>query len=117
MDARYQELKNRLVAVGTPSFSCSEFHELFDYICGLEKSQTTKSAEQILIEEGPKDLAAQIIQMKHMDSQVMAMVRERFDDLEVAANADNPTEHQIVLLQFATMALLGKLTYETARGF
>ena len=31
-DSRFEELKNRLVAPGQPSFSCSEFHELYDYI-------------------------------------------------------------------------------------
>ena len=35
-DARFEELKKRLVAPGQPSFSCSEFHELYDYIQELQ---------------------------------------------------------------------------------
>jgi len=37
MGKRFKELTDRLVAVGQPSFSCSEFHELHDYIKELEK--------------------------------------------------------------------------------
>jgi len=37
MEARYNELTDRLVAVGRPSFSASEFHELHDYIIELRK--------------------------------------------------------------------------------
>lgn len=37
MDERFKELTDRLVAVGKPSFSASEFHELHDYITEMEK--------------------------------------------------------------------------------
>lgn len=48
MDARQKELKERLVASGTPYFSCSEMHELYDYITELENAVKTKKKKQKL---------------------------------------------------------------------
>ena len=37
-EAWFKELKERLVASGQPAFSCSEFHELYDYITELQEA-------------------------------------------------------------------------------
>jgi len=42
-DARFEELKKRLVAPGQPTFSCSEFHELYDFIEQLQGESTCNS--------------------------------------------------------------------------
>ena len=48
MDDRFEELKERLVALGQPSFSCSEFHELYDYIQELQDGSICNSCGRTL---------------------------------------------------------------------
>lgn len=48
MDSRFKELTERLVAVGKPSFSASEMHELHDYIMESQKRKRKPRINDLL---------------------------------------------------------------------